>query len=461
MGTFKRLWLTLAAATAILWPASIAAEIVPVARFVQVLGNSRSASGVELANAAARSQQVLMRVSAAYGMSAPEYYVETNASLNAYVRMQDGRPVMVISTEMLRLAGESDDLLAVVIAHELGHLKADHLNKGASTQLFVGLVGAVLGAAIDARQARRGVDTHGLGRTLGNVGAGLAIAKFSRDDEREADALGLKAMAAAGFDPQAAPRLWRRMANASNGGSGQWLSSHPSHAEREQTLAALSVTTPGAPRQAAAGAEPPLAPDPFPTSAAVSLAPTAADVTGQTPYLRGGMAISQQRFSNGISLMKEAAEAGDERAMYVLGVLYAEGDQNAGVRADAAQAKGWLERATQKGFTQAISYLGMKKFSQDAAYSGGHDGVSLLRWADLRGDATASSALGFAYLLGGGVVPRDEALAAKYAKAGMERGNVGGKALYATLQVLRAKSTDEAEAGLQTLRDTAECDQPV
>jgi TPR repeat protein len=232
------------------------------------------------------------------------------------------------------------------------------------------------------------------------------------------------------------------------------MSSHPSHAEREQALAALAGTTPSSSGQAIANAAPALAPDPFPASSVVSLAPTPSDFSGQTLYLRGGLAINQKRFSDGLSLMKEAAEAGDERAMYLLGLIYAEGDQSAGVRADAAQARGWLERAAKKGLTQAITYLGMKKIAQSVDYGAAYEGVTLLRWADLRGDGQASSILGFAFLLGEGV-PKDEALATKYAKTGMERGSAPGKALYATLQAARAKSTAEAQSALQMLRDSA------
>ena len=94
---------------------------------------------------------------------------------------------MAINTDMLRLAGDSDDMMAAVIGHELGHLKAEHLTKGAAAAATVTMLGVILGAVIDANQAKHGNNTQGAGVALGSLGAGLVTSKFSRDQEREAD----------------------------------------------------------------------------------------------------------------------------------------------------------------------------------------------------------------------------------------------------------------------------------
>jgi hypothetical protein len=78
MGSLHRLWLMLAALTGLLWPAHTTAEMLPVAHFVQAFGNSRLSNDIDMASAALRSQEVLRRIAAAYGMSAPEYFVETD-----------------------------------------------------------------------------------------------------------------------------------------------------------------------------------------------------------------------------------------------------------------------------------------------------------------------------------------------------------------------------------------------
>jgi predicted Zn-dependent protease len=62
----------------------------------------------------------------------------------------------------------------------------------------------------------------------GDLGAQLLTLKFSRDDESEADALGLVLAAKAGYDPHAGVTLWQKMLAANKGAPPQWLSTHPS-----------------------------------------------------------------------------------------------------------------------------------------------------------------------------------------------------------------------------------------
>ena len=69
------------------------------------------------------------------------------------------------------------------------------------------------------------------------LGGNLLSLKFSRDDESEADVVGLDLAARAGFDPRAGISLWQKMAKASTGGPPQWLSTHPSNETRQGDLA--------------------------------------------------------------------------------------------------------------------------------------------------------------------------------------------------------------------------------
>jgi predicted Zn-dependent protease len=69
----------------------------------------------------------------------------------------------------------------------------------------------------------------------GAVGGGIAkvgMLKFSRDDETEADVVGLDIAARAGYDPRAGVALWQKMGMASKGAPPQWLSTHPAGADR-------------------------------------------------------------------------------------------------------------------------------------------------------------------------------------------------------------------------------------
>jgi predicted Zn-dependent protease len=126
----------------------------------------------------------------------------------------------------------TDDEIAIVAGHEIAHALREHgrerVAKGNLLQL-----GASLGSAI-----------FGLGQTGQMVvgqGAQLALLRFSREDETEADTVGLDLVARAGYDPRAGVALWRKMAMLEKSAPPQWLSSHPSGNNR---IAQIQKTLP-------------------------------------------------------------------------------------------------------------------------------------------------------------------------------------------------------------------------
>ena len=118
----------------------------------------------------------------------------------------------------------SDDEVAIVMGHEVAHALLEHarerMAKNTGTSLGLRLGAAVLGLG-------------GLGDVAAQGAANLISLKFSRDDEGEADALGLILAARAGYDPRAGVTLWQKM-GAQSGGSAPpaWLSTHPAGAAR-------------------------------------------------------------------------------------------------------------------------------------------------------------------------------------------------------------------------------------
>jgi predicted Zn-dependent protease len=125
----------------------------------------------------------------------------------------------------------SDDEVAMVMGHEIAHALREHarerMGKSAATNIGASLLTQVLGLG-------------SLGQTITNYGAELLTLKFSREDETEADLVGLELGARAGYDPRAGITLWQKMAAANKGAPPQWLSTHPSGehriAEMEQHL---------------------------------------------------------------------------------------------------------------------------------------------------------------------------------------------------------------------------------
>ena len=104
----------------------------------------------------------------------------------------------IACTRGILLDLDNEAQLAALLGHELGHVNARHtaqqMSKGTITQVFVGGLSVLAGVA-----------GGGLGQVaaqLGTIGAGALLASYSRDNEREADALGMEYMVKAGYDPR-------------------------------------------------------------------------------------------------------------------------------------------------------------------------------------------------------------------------------------------------------------------
>jgi predicted Zn-dependent protease len=112
-----------------------------------------------------------------------------------------------------------DDEVAMIMGHEAAHALREHarerIGKNMATRGAIELGSALLGLG-------------GIGRSLADIGGQLATLKFGRDDESEADLIGIELAARAGYDPHAGVTLWQKMAEASKGAPPQFMSTHPS-----------------------------------------------------------------------------------------------------------------------------------------------------------------------------------------------------------------------------------------
>jgi predicted Zn-dependent protease len=148
----------------------------------------------------------------------------------------------------------TDDEVAMVMGHEIAHALREHgRERAGKAQVAQGLT---IGASILSQLFGYG----DLGGYLASGAAQLTMMKFGRDDETEADLVGMDIAARAGFDPRASIVLWQKMAAASKGQPPQWLSTHPSHDTRiEELRRNLQATLPvyARTRDVAVGALPP------------------------------------------------------------------------------------------------------------------------------------------------------------------------------------------------------------
>ena len=122
----------------------------------------------------------------------------------------------------------SDDEVAMVMGHEVAHALREHarerMGKTAVTHGAARIGGALLAGVF-------GIDPN-LTDMLARGGANLLTLEFSREDESEADLVGMELAARAGFDPRAGVTLWQKMSAANKGAPPQWLSTHPSGSSR-------------------------------------------------------------------------------------------------------------------------------------------------------------------------------------------------------------------------------------
>jgi predicted Zn-dependent protease len=134
----------------------------------------------------------------------------------------------------------SEDQVAAVLGHEIGHVAARHAVSAASRQALIGLVISVSGSVLQGRR------NQGPGAILmaERAGAALLLTKYSRDQERQADELGMKYMAKAGYNPKAFVEVMQILERAQEREPSRLealLASHPLTTERiataEQRLA--------------------------------------------------------------------------------------------------------------------------------------------------------------------------------------------------------------------------------
>ena len=160
---------------------------------------------------------------------------------NAYA---SGERQIVITTGMLQYL-ETEDEVAFVLAHEIGHHMANHIEEGRRNTAVGALIGGALLGALAAAGSRDSYNRSAnvaqatqLGMQVGAVGGRLS---YSKAQEREADYLGIYAIELAGYDTKAAARVMDRFTqiNPRSARPTSFFGTHPSSIEREAR--ALSV----------------------------------------------------------------------------------------------------------------------------------------------------------------------------------------------------------------------------
>jgi predicted Zn-dependent protease len=159
--------------------------------------------------------------------------IDEPETLNAWA-MAGGK--MAIYTGIINKLRLTDDEIAQIMGHEISHALAKHtaerMSVAAAQQLGLQVASALLGGGSTTSQ-------------LALQGAAIATTvgvqlPNSRQQEAEADRIGIELAAKAGYDPNAAVSLWQKMIQATGAkGKSDFLSTHPASEKRVESLAAL------------------------------------------------------------------------------------------------------------------------------------------------------------------------------------------------------------------------------
>jgi len=132
-------------------------------------------------------------------------------------------------TGILQKLQLNDDEVAMIMGHEIAHALREHarerMGKTMATRGGIELLAAIFGLG-------------NAGRLAADMGGQLLTLKFGREDESEADLVGMELAARGGYDPRAGVTLWNKMAAAAKGAPPQFLSTHPSGPTRIQDIQA-------------------------------------------------------------------------------------------------------------------------------------------------------------------------------------------------------------------------------
>lgn len=153
------------------------------------------------------------------------FHVVRDGSVNAF-NVPGG--LVYVHTGLLAEAGSAAEF-AGALAHEIGHGLERHGTRRLSQMQEANLLAQIL----------LGEDPGALTQIGAQIAAAGAFARFSRDDERDADELAVELMAATGYHPEGLARLLERLMREGTGGSG-FFSTHPDPAERVEHVRSMT-----------------------------------------------------------------------------------------------------------------------------------------------------------------------------------------------------------------------------
>ena len=353
---------------------------------------------------------------------APKFIICADHAPNAFAMPTKQGPVVGVTVGMLKLVDGDQDQAAYVIGHEIAHHTQRHGEAGQTRQVFLGILGAVIGVAAEYYGSKHHVPS-GIGYDVVQAGVAMTSAKFSRDQEREADEHGLRYMAQTGFNPLGAVRLANLFTSKGAGGIGLFYDSHPGWEERGQRV--LAQISQDASLQSAtkiAANTPPVQK----SNAIVTVVSTAHTTPEQNAYIDAVLAYRNGNYTEALQAFRLSAEKGYAPAINFMGVMNARG--LGGLLPNDMEAVKYYRKAADNGDPFGQANLG-------AMYAQGRGGLKtneaeaarLYQLAATQGNPLAQSNLGVMYSKGAAGLKKDDVEAARLYKAASDQGYIAAK----------------------------------
>ena len=168
------------------------------------------------------------RIATTDGFAVVKINYEKDDSPNAWVKFKSQKDFSVHVTKGLMKILDTEEQIAGVLGHEIGHVRLGHYNKGVSRNIGWAILGAALGKV--------GGTGGKIAQAAGSIGMNLAESGFSRGQEVEADDYGTELLKKAGYDPMGLYRAMKAFADNKYVTQPNGFNSHPPTARRLKHL---------------------------------------------------------------------------------------------------------------------------------------------------------------------------------------------------------------------------------
>jgi predicted Zn-dependent protease len=157
----------------------------------------------------------------------------------------------VFVTRAAVMAAESEDELAAVLAHEVAHVVRGHALGSIKKSRWANVAKTALDASVELDEKALGDLTNVFEGAMDDIVESLLVKGYSRDTEFEADKVGIRILASAGYDPRALVKYLATLERSQETGSGGFSATHPSASDRIKKLQKIAAELPAQPTRAA------------------------------------------------------------------------------------------------------------------------------------------------------------------------------------------------------------------